>query len=140
MSEGDRHLRHEGEWIEGAQAHSMCQVLDRNFWIAEIDPHPAAKMPRLGKIWIEQESAIDEGGSNLDILDNICKCKPTPSERYRVIPAQFHRAASEPCCFGSFLQAVYHPTTPFAPDVTPRGHAVGRGKIRVEFSGLVEEP
>ena len=116
----------------------MRQMLDRNFRLAQIDSHPAAKMPRLGQVRIELESAIDEGHADFDVMDNICKRKATPSKRNRVIPAQFRRTTSQPCGFGGLLHAVNYPTTSLAPDVTPRGHAIGRGKIRVEFNGFRE--
>ena len=103
----------------------MRQVLDRNFRLAEINPHPAAKMPRLGQVRIELEGPIDEGGADFDVMNNICKRKPSSSERDRVIPAQLRRTASQPCGFGGLLHAVYHPTTSLAPDVAPRSHAVG---------------
>ena len=54
MSECDRHLRNEGEWIEGIQAHSMRQVLDRNFRLAEIDftqPLKCHASARFGLSW-----------------------------------------------------------------------------------------
>src|SRR5262249_53749206 len=118
--------------------HGMRQVLDRAFRLAQIDSHPAAKMPRLGQVRIELEGPIDKGGSDFDVMDNICECKAPPGERNRIIPAQLPRTSSQPCGFGSLLRPVYYPTTSLPPDVTPRGHAVGRREIRVEINGLIE--
>src|SRR5262245_51021826 len=97
----------------------MRQVLDGDFRLAQIDSHPAAKMPCLGKVWIELKRTFDEGGADFDIVDNITERKASPSERNRIIPAQLRRTTSQPCGFGSLLHAVNYPTTSLAPDVTP---------------------
>src|SRR5262245_27985448 len=138
MSERDGHLRDESNWIEGTQTHGVRQMLDRSLRLAQIDFHPAAKMPGLGQVRVELEGAIDEGGADFDIMDNIRKRKASPSERNRIIPAQLRRTTSQPRGFSRLLHAVNHPPTSLASGVTPRGHAVGRGEIRVELNGLIE--
>src|SRR5215475_8924366 len=140
MRECDRHLRHEGEWIERVHARGMRQVLDRNVWLAEIDSHPPAEMPRLGKVRIEQESTIDEGGADFHVMGDIGKRKPSPGERDGVIPAQLRSTAGQPSSFGRLLRVVRHPTTCLARNVTPRSHAISRGELGVELDSLVEEP
>src|SRR5262249_17949699 len=61
------------------------------------------------------------------------KCK-------RVISAQLDCPASQSSHFSGLLDAISHPVIASPFNVTPRGGAVGRGEIRVEFDGFVVQP
>src|SRR4051812_38198111 len=138
MSECGPHLHDECEWIERAQAHSMRKALNRQIRLAEIDPHPAAEMPRLSQTWIEEEGSIDESGASVNVMDNIGKRKPSSGERDRVIPANLRRLPSQPCCFAGLPHAVQHPTLRLSLGVTPRSHAICRREISVDFDRFIE--
>src|SRR6266852_2103662 len=57
--------------IKWAQAHGTCEALNRQFWLAEKDFCPAAPMPCLGRIGIENKRSIDQGGASPEIANNI---------------------------------------------------------------------
>src|SRR5262245_796876 len=136
MSERDGQLRDESNWIAGTQTHGVRQMLDRSLRLAQIDFHPAATIPGLRPARVELDGVNDGGGAGFDVMDSIRKRNASPSERNRIIPAQLRRTTSQPRGFSRLLHAVNHPTTSLASGVTPRGHAVGRGEIRVELNGL----
>src|SRR5262249_41745916 len=70
-----RTLHGEKEQIDRAEPHSARQVLDRNLRLAEPAPHPAAVTPRFGRVRVEPECSIDEGGAILDLLVEISQRK-----------------------------------------------------------------
>src|SRR5262249_34966414 len=126
-----------GERIERVQAHSMRKMLNRQFGLAEIDPHPAAEMPRVSQIRIEAKSPIDEGSAGIDVMDNIGKREPSSGKRDRIIPAHLPRLPTQPG-FGGTPRAVQHPTLRLPLSVAPCSHAIGRREIRVDFNRLIE--
>ena len=54
-----------------AQAQGTSEALDRRFRLAEQDFYPAAQIPCLGQIGIEHKRTIDQGGTCIEIANNI---------------------------------------------------------------------
>src|SRR5262249_1756172 len=100
----------------------------------------AAQKPSRSKIRIEDESLVDEGGSIFNLPHHECKCEPAHVESDRLLLAQLCRLPSQPGSFGDLRCSVHHPSIQFSPSITPRGHAIRRSKIWVEFDRFVEQP
>src|SRR5206468_2442720 len=60
-------------------------------------------------------------------------------ERDRIVLAQLNRAPGEPRSFSALVRAIHHPAIDLSPRVAPGSHAVGRGKIRIQFDRLREK-
>ena len=78
--------------------------------------------------------------AGIEILDHIGERIAGPGERNGVIFAKLHRSSSQPGSFSNFLRAVCDPATRLAPRVAKRSHAVGCGKVGIEFDCIVEQP
>src|SRR6516162_7368560 len=96
-------------------------------------------MPRRCQIWIERERAIYEGGRTFDVADETSECMTAEGKRDSIILAQIHRPARKPSGFGGLMGLIGHPAVYLAPHVAICSHAIGRGEIRVEFDGPVEQ-
>src|SRR5262249_52889748 len=100
---------------------------------------PAAEVPRRCQVRIEHERAVDEGSTVVEVTDDIGEREPGCGERHRILFAHFHRPSSQPCSFRDLFYAVSRPSIRFAAPNTPRGMAMRRGKITVEFNCPVEQ-
>ncbi|MDT4825257.1 hypothetical protein FQZ97_585350 [compost metagenome] len=64
---------------------------------------------------------------------------PAARQRHRIIPADRHRQTRKPRALGDLSSPIGHPAIQLAPEVAPGCHAIGRGKLRIELDGLVEQ-
>src|SRR5262249_52760772 len=124
--------------IEGAQAHGARRVLDCGVRVAEAELYPAADGPRGGQVRVEDDRAVDERSTIVEILDHVAKGKPGVAERDRVIPSCLDRPSSQPCCFGDLLRTVNHPAICFSKMVAMGGPRISQSEIRIAFDRLIE--
>src|SRR6266566_2893031 len=115
-------------------------MFDSYVWLAEPYSRPAAVVPCRCQVSVESDSPIDQGRSAFCVADYTSECVSRKSERYRIILSQLRPAPSEPRGFGGLLRGIDHPAVHLAPHVTPRGHRIGGGEIRIEFDSFVKEP
>src|SRR5215831_5824302 len=127
------------ERIEWAQPHCYSKVLNGNVWFAEPYLCQAAVVPRRSQIWIERERAIYEGGRTFDVANETSECMTAEGKRDSIILAQIRRPARKASSFSHLLLIIDGPAVYLATHVAICSHAIGQGKIRVEFDGPVEQ-
>ena len=75
----------------------------------------------------------------IEVANDHDECKTCIAERDRVLPPQVCGSPRQPFGFGNFLFAIGNPAEPFALQVAPRRHAIGRSEIGVELDGPGEQ-
>src|SRR5437763_5154931 len=129
-----------GKRIERAQAHSTREVLDGQFWVAEIQSDPAAKNPHRRRVGIEHKSPVDEGGARVEFTNHIGQRETAKAESHLIVPTKLYCTPSEPCGFHNLLRGMSYPAICLTVDIANPCPAIGRCKIRIEFDSSIEKP
>jgi len=111
--------------VARAQAQCALEAAHRRLVLTAKNSYPAAVVPCRCQVGVERERLINEGETSIDVTSNIRKSVPAPTERNRVIPAQFCSSPGQPCSFRDLLHEVLHPAVRLAYHVTPRSHTIG---------------
>jgi hypothetical protein len=139
VSERGHALHGKHERIEGAQPHRALEVGNREVRLAAAKrANRPARVPRHCQVRIENERAIDEGNSALEIAGYIAEGQASESERDRVILAQLRRPRGKARGVVDLLPAIDRPAVDLAHDVAERRHPMGRGEIRIELDSFCE--
>ena len=85
--------------IVRAQSKCALDVLDRNVRLAEPCFHEPTEGPGPGQIGIERQCALDEGGSRLEVADDIREGKTRRAESDGIVLAQLHSPLGRPLGF-----------------------------------------
>src|SRR4029453_17047873 len=104
-------------------------------------PHssPTTRIPRSRKIRIKYKCAVNESSGGFCVTNDISNRVRGPREGDCVVRPKRRCPPSQSGGFSDLMHAVSRPAVNLAPGVAPRCHAIGRGEIRVEFDGLVEQ-
>src|SRR5215475_1652929 len=136
-SRSNMHIVEQG--IEWTEAHCPCMVFDGQVELASIGPYPATQVPRRRQVRIQGQCPVYECSAIIKVADKPGQRMSSPGQGDGIILAQLHSPPGQACALGTLLRAVDHPSVQLAPDVTPCGHAMGRGKFRIELDSLAKQ-
>src|SRR5689334_24437199 len=117
MGERKCALGPEAHWIERAQAHRFVDMLDAKVRLPEKCSCPSAVDQRSGQIGTKRERTIENSWPFVEIVSNKDERITCSPQCGRVVGAQFHRPAREPCRFrDDLLSTISHEVIAFRYD------------------------
>ena len=94
MGVGRCRLHHVDARIDRTEAHGARLVLDGRLRLAEIQLRPAAPMPRVRQVRVENKRLVDEGGAIIQLPHNKCERVSGETERTSIVLAEFNSPLS----------------------------------------------
>ena len=93
----------------------------------------ALKCHAQAKFGLSASDAINKRDTIFYFTHNDDERNPRGAERHRIVSPEVGGAPRQPFRLGNLTLAIGHPAEPYALQVAPRGHAIGRSVVGIDF-------
>src|SRR5262245_60441892 len=139
MSMRSPYLHTKEAWIERAQTHSLCKMLDCLIWFTEPQFDPAAVKPSQLRVRINQQGPVKDGSTAIERFADISERVSCQAEYTSVVLTYLHSPSSQLSSFGNLVLSVDDPARLLALSNTRRDCGVRERVIRIKFNGFVKQ-